>query len=158
DHARVACAEGLCRQRCDGGHRSHSKHESDEQDQVREADGGNGTVAEPPNECEVGRHHGDLAELGQRDGPRELDRFDDRAPAALRAWPPRWFPAMSSRGTIADAMATERRGTRGSVALGCDEKLAIAVAARDGRGHDACDAPAERSDEGGDIVADRGVN
>src|SRR5262249_61796711 len=48
--------------------------------------------------------------------------------------------------------------TRGSAALGCDEKLAIAVAARDGRGHDACDAPAERPDEGGDIVADRGVN
>src|SRR5262249_9401360 len=65
---------------------------------------------------------------------------------------------MSSRGTITDAMATERRNTRRSVALGCDEKLAIAVAARNGRGHDACDAPAERPDEGGDIVADRGMN
>src|SRR5262245_53686566 len=65
---------------------------------------------------------------------------------------------MSSRGTIADAMATERRNTRGSAALGCDEKLAIAVAARNRRGHDACDAPAERPDEGGDVLADRGVN
>src|SRR5262249_57512851 len=55
-------------------------------------------------------------------------------------------------------MATERRDTRDSVAIGCDEELAIAVAARDGRGHDASDAPAARPDEGGDIVADRGVN
>src|SRR5262249_2992914 len=65
---------------------------------------------------------------------------------------------MSSRGTIADAMATERHSPRGSAALGCDEELAIAVAAGDGRGHDACDAPAERPDEGGDVVADRGMN
>src|SRR5262245_32361229 len=43
----------------------------------READGRDRPVAEPPNECEVGGHHSDLAELGQRDGPRELDRFDD---------------------------------------------------------------------------------
>src|SRR5262245_62936634 len=65
---------------------------------------------------------------------------------------------MSSRGTIADAMATERRSARGSAALGCDEELAVAVAARDGRGHDACDAPAARPDEGGDVLADRGMN
>src|SRR5215831_10361302 len=65
---------------------------------------------------------------------------------------------MSSRGTIADAMATERRNTRGSAPLGCDEELAIAVAAGDGRGHDVGDAPAARPDEGGDVLADRGMN
>src|SRR5262245_40341757 len=55
-------------------------------------------------------------------------------------------------------MATERRDTRSSVAIGHDEELAIAVAARDGRGHDLCDAPAVRPDEGGDVLADRGMN
>src|SRR5262249_52494432 len=38
------------------------------------------------------------------------------------------------------------------------EELAIALAAQDGRGHDAYDTPAARPDEGGDIVADRSVN
>src|SRR5215813_413197 len=45
-----------------------------------------------------------------------------------------------------------------SAVVGCDEELAIALAAQDGRGHDAYDTPAARPDEGGDIVADRGVN
>jgi hypothetical protein len=44
---------------------------------VCEADGSYGGVAEPPNERQVGRHHGDLTELGQRHGPRQFDRFDD---------------------------------------------------------------------------------
>jgi hypothetical protein len=41
----------------------------------------NRLVAEPADQCQVGRHHGDLAELGQRDRQRELRRLGDlRAP------------------------------------------------------------------------------
>src|SRR5215469_12576500 len=65
---------------------------------------------------------------------------------------------MSSRSTIADAMATERGNTRGSAAIGGDEELAIAFAAADGRGDDLRDAPAVRAHEGGDLVADRRMN
>src|SRR5262249_6486285 len=65
---------------------------------------------------------------------------------------------MSSRGTIANAMATERCSRRGSIALGCDEEFAVAVAAWNGRGDYSGDhAPAGR-DKGRDVIADRGMN
>src|SRR5437764_3302005 len=65
---------------------------------------------------------------------------------------------MSSRGTIANAMATERCSRRGSAALGCDEEFAVAVAARNGRGdHSGDHTPAGR-DKGRDVVADCGMN
>ncbi len=32
-------------------------------------------AAEPTDQCEIGRHHRDLAELGQRNRQRELDRL-----------------------------------------------------------------------------------
>ena len=84
--ARAECLRG---QRGDRGDRSHAEDESDEQDQVRETDGGNGLLAEAPDQCEIGRHHGDLAKLCQRDRPCELDRFDHvgtprRAPGLRR--------------------------------------------------------------------------
>jgi hypothetical protein len=54
-----------------------------------ETDGRNGLLAEAPDQCEIGRHHGDLAKLRQRDRPCEPDRFDHvgtprRAPGLRR--------------------------------------------------------------------------
>ena len=71
--ARAECLRG---QRRDRGDRAHAEDESDEQDQMREPDGGDAPVAEPPDQREIGRHHGDLAKLCQRDRPCEPDRFD----------------------------------------------------------------------------------
>ncbi len=65
---------------CHGGHRPHAEHEAEEQDQMRESDSRDGAVAEPADERKVGGHHGDLAELGQRDRPGELHRLDDLGP------------------------------------------------------------------------------
>src|ERR671934_2256519 len=65
---------------------------------------------------------------------------------------------MSSRGTIADAMATERCSRRGSAALGCDEEFTVAVAARNGRGGHSGDHTTARRDKGRDVVADCGMN
>jgi hypothetical protein len=67
----------------------HADDESDEEDQVRETDGGNSLLAEAADQCEIGRHHGDLAKLRQRDRPCEPDRFDHvgtprRAPGRRR--------------------------------------------------------------------------
>ena len=45
-----------------------------------------------------------------------------------------------------------------SVTLRPDEEFAVAVAAEDRRGDRAVDAPAERSQEGGDVVAHRSVD
>ena len=70
-HARLACAESLRGQRRDRGHEAHAEHEAEEQDQVREPDRRDRAVAEPADQREVGRHHGDLAELGQRDRPAQ---------------------------------------------------------------------------------------
>src|SRR6202023_1036119 len=48
--------------------------------------------------------------------------------------------------------------TRRSTTLRLDEKFAVAVAAGDRRRRDTADAPAEHSQKGADVVADRGVD
>jgi hypothetical protein len=68
-------APNACARR-DRGDRAHAEHESNEQDQVGETDGGDGVLAEAPDERKIRRHHGDLAKLCQRDRPSELDRLD----------------------------------------------------------------------------------
>src|SRR5262245_12113673 len=66
---------------------------------------------------------------------------------------------MSWRGTIAAAVARERRNQpKASAVPRRDQKFAIAVAAGNGGGDDAFDLPALRSDERSDVVADRGVH
>ena len=44
---------------------------------MREPDRRDGSVTQPPDQREIGRHHRDLAELGQRHRPGELDRVGD---------------------------------------------------------------------------------
>src|ERR1043165_7311538 len=65
---------------------------------------------------------------------------------------------MSSRGTIADAMATERCSRLGSALLGGDEEFAVAVAARNGRGDHSDDHTPAGRDKIRDVVAHRGMN
>src|SRR5690242_5379972 len=65
---------------------------------------------------------------------------------------------MSSRGTIADAMATERCSMRRSAALGYDEEFAVAVAARNGRGDYSGDHTPAGHDKGRYVLADRSMN
>ena len=123
------------------------------------------SLAEPADQREVGRHHGDLAELGQRDRPSELDRFDDLG-APRRVTGRRSRPAAAM--VPGNVMARHHSGCRGKRKAGHarglqalvrgDEEFAVAVAARDRRGDDAADVPAERRDERRDVVADRGVN
>src|SRR6202023_1861018 len=48
--------------------------------------------------------------------------------------------------------------TRRSTTLRLDKKLAVAVAAKDRRRRDTAGAPAEHSQKGADVVADRGVD
>src|ERR1700720_22402 len=48
--------------------------------------------------------------------------------------------------------------TRRSTTLGLDKKFAVAVTAKDRRRRDTADAPAERCQEGADVVADSGVD
>ncbi len=111
---RLARAERLRGERRHGGDEAHAEHETGEQDQMRQPDRRDGVVAEPADQRKVGRHHGDLAELGQRDRQRELDRFDDfGAPDGAierrrETQPSPGFPARSWRGTIAVAVARER--------------------------------------------------
>ena len=53
----------------------HAEHEHGEQHRVRERGRRNRLVAEPADQREIARHHGDLAKLRQRDRQRELDRL-----------------------------------------------------------------------------------
>src|SRR5579862_7249073 len=86
------------------------------------------------------------------------------------------WPGMSSTSTVSPGSAPNtkigsappsttpsprwptRSITRRSTTLGLDKKFAVAVAAGDRRRHDTADAPAEPSQEGADVVADRGVD
>src|SRR5580700_3609904 len=86
------------------------------------------------------------------------------------------WPGMSSTSTVSPGSAPNtkigsappsttpsprwpiRSMTRRSTTLGLDKKFAVAVAAKDRRRRDGTDAPAERSQEGADVVADGGVD
>ncbi len=92
DQMRVARAEGLRGQRCDGRHQAHAGGEADEKHGVRQRCGGHRLGAETPDHGNVGRHHRDLAELGQRDRHARASasrpaqsRDDGRAPSRARA-------------------------------------------------------------------------
>ena len=70
-----ARAEGLRGERRDRRHDPHAEHEHHEEHGVRERGGRDRLIAEPADQREIGRHHGDLAELRERKRPRELDRL-----------------------------------------------------------------------------------
>ncbi len=78
-HARIARTEGLCRERRNRRDESHAEHEGREQNGVRQRRGRNDMIAEPAEQGQIGRHHGDLPELRQRDRqcqPDRLGQFD----------------------------------------------------------------------------------
>jgi hypothetical protein len=53
------------------GHQPHAEGEADEIDRPRQCRGGDGLVAEPADEGEVGRHHRNLPKLRQCHGHRK---------------------------------------------------------------------------------------
>jgi hypothetical protein len=61
--------------RRDRGDEPHSEHDDGKQHRVRESRRGHRLVAEPADQREIAGHHGDLAELRERDRQRELDRL-----------------------------------------------------------------------------------
>ena len=90
-HARAARTEGLCRKRGDRLHDAHADDEHREQHGVRKRRGSNRLIAEPADQRQIRRHHGDLAELRERKRQRELDRLgqlDAPNPAARRCMCP----------------------------------------------------------------------
>ena len=87
----AARAEGLRGERRDRRHDAHADDEHREQHGVRERRGRNRLIAEPADQREIARHHGDLAELRERNRQRELDRLgqlDAPNPAARRRMRP----------------------------------------------------------------------
>jgi hypothetical protein len=86
DQMRVARAEALRGERRDRGHQAHPDGEADEEHGMRQRRGRHGLGAETPDHGKVGRHHCDLAKLGQRDRRREFQRLGkfDREVAAGR--------------------------------------------------------------------------
>ena len=75
-HARLARAIEILRgERRHRRDQPHAEHEHHEQHGMRERGRRDRPVAEPADQREIARHHGDLAELRQRDRQRELDRL-----------------------------------------------------------------------------------
>src|SRR5262249_45579593 len=106
-----------------------------EQDAMRQCGCGNRFIAEPANQREVDRHHGDLPELRKRERTGELYCFDQlvapdararrRRNDAVPATHPATIAGQSGRGSGAARWLARLIAVRG------DEELAIAVAASD---------------------------
>ena len=75
--ARLACAIGLRGERRHRGDEAHADAEGGKQHRVRQRRRRHHLVAKPAQQHQVGRHHGDLAELRQRHRPGQAQRVDD---------------------------------------------------------------------------------
>src|ERR1700722_5506583 len=64
----------------------------------------------------------------------------------------------SSRSATPSPRWPMRSMTRCSITFGLDKEFSIAIAAEDRRRNDTADAPAERSDDGADVLANHLVN
>ena len=100
--ARIARAEGLRGQRRNRRHQPHAEREGDEQYRVAERGRGHHVIAEPAEQRQIGRHHGDLAELGHGQRRRQLQVSPNSARQS----------------------ASRRRRTRPAVAMVCDAVMA----------------------------------